>query len=622
MKGSSVCLFLLTGAQASILDLISRTATTCKQYTVKADDTCLSIGRKNVVTYAQLLSWNQKINPACSNLGELEGTKICISNPLGNFAIPSNTHGTTTVVTTRAPIPTPTPDKTNSYCGKYYKVAKGDDCSDLTAQSGITLKDLRAISTWNRLFLNPEVWENCTNLLTDYNYCVQPVGQITTYPGYGGSKTSRPFKPSNFTSVPYSDALSKYSSTEPVIPIANGTRLDCYSYFWLPNVTENAAADCWALAMVHEVSPEDFILWNPSLAENDESMNALCGCGGSKTTTSITPSSTISTSNTTTTRSTTATPGNKYAYPCTLAASSSYCVELSAPTEGSESKEPVAPPSPRAEAEIANCTWWHAPQGRQTCKGMAIVWHFTVAEFFAMNPSVGEDCSKLVLGTYYCLSTYADGFPAGIPDWKPSTTATGSITATRTSGSESTKTATGTGIPTPSPVQTGMVKTCKSFYKVVKGDSCYDIAKDHQVSLKNFYLWNPAVKTDCSGLQSNEYVCIGIGSTESVTSTSKVVPTSKAVTSKTGNKSTTQKPTTTTGFFTPSPIQTGMTKSCKSFYKVAKSDTCYDIASDHKIALKDFYSWNPATKSDCSGLQAKVYVCVGIKTASAKTTSG
>lgn len=63
--------------------------------------------------------------------------------------------------------------------------------------------------------------------MRDYYYCVRPVGYITTYPGYGGSATTEPFVQTPSTPVP-ENPLANYSSSQPVIPIANKTRLDCY----------------------------------------------------------------------------------------------------------------------------------------------------------------------------------------------------------------------------------------------------------------------------------------------------------------------------------------------------------------------------------------------------------
>lgn len=74
-----------------------------------------------------------------------------------------------------------------------------------------------------------------------------------------------------------------------------------------------------------------------------------------------------------------------------------------------------------------------------------------------------------------------------------------------------TSTTTGNGITTPYPIQTGMVSTCDIVYKVAAGDSCVDIANDNSILVSSFYDYNPAVKTDCSGLQAKEYVvCVGM----------------------------------------------------------------------------------------------------------------
>lgn len=202
-----------------------------------------------------------------------------------------------------------------------------------------------------------------------------------------------------------------------------------------------------------------------------------------------------------------------------------------------------------------------------------------------MNPSVKEDCSGLVLGTYYCVSTYPDGVPPGQPGWTGPTFPLPDETATATSTTTSTS-----GVSTPSPVQTGIVETCNEFYKVVTGDTCYDIAVENDVARSDFYDWNPAVKTDCTGLQADVYVCVGVQAPSSTTTTR--IPTSDVS--------------------TPTPIQSGMVTTCSEFYFVASGNSCYDIAVDNGIELASFYDWNPAVQSDCSGLQANVYVCVGV----------
>lgn len=198
-----------------------------------------------------------------------------------------------------------------------------------------------------------------------------------------------------------------------------------------------------------------------------------------------------------------------------------------------------------------------------------------MGEFYAMNPSVKSDCSGFSIGTYYCVSTYEGDYPPGFPGWASSSSSPVSSNPLTTS------TPTVNGVSTPSPIQTGMVSICDTFYDVQSGDSCYNIADNHGVPLDSFYAWNPAVKTDCSGLQPDEYICVGVKATG-------------------------------TGVTTPYPIQTGMIATCDDFYKIIADDSCVDIANANKIPVASFYVWNPAVKTDCSGLQANEYVCVGV----------
>jgi hypothetical protein len=131
-----------------------------------------------------------------------------------------------------------------------------------------------------------------------------------------------------------------------------------------------------------------------------------------------------------------------------------------------------------------------------------------------------------------------------------------------------------------------MVSNCNSFYLVKAGDGCADIASSHGISLSNFYAWNPAIGSTCKALWADTYVCVGlIGSITTPTTTAG--PTITAP----GN-----------GITTPSPIQTGMTTNCNSFYLVKSGDNCGDIASSHGISLSDFYAWNTGVGSTCQSL--------------------
>ncbi|RMJ07403.1 hypothetical protein CDV36_012997 [Fusarium kuroshium] len=514
----------------------------CELYSVKDGDTCLSIISRTNVTFAQIIAWNPDIDKQCANITAFAGQDICVSNPEGNYAIPSNSQGSPTIATTTAPIPDPTPNDTTDRCAEYHLVTAGEDCGVFTVKYDITLRDF--------IFLNPHVWENCTNVYKDYYYCVRPVGYISTYPGYLPTTSTKEFVQTPFTPLPLEyDPLVGYVSTNPVIPLANKTREDCSSYLYLANITATPnLADCWSMAMVYDITPEEFILWNPSLAKS--------------------PSN--------------ASDSHSYNYPCTVSESVSYCVALESATQVPGEEDVEAPPTPRAAGEVENCTAWFAPESYHSCESLLLTTWLEFDDFYRMNPSVKSDCTGLAVGTYYCISTNKDGSPPLYEDEDTTTTTSASATAT------------GTDVVTPSPVQSGITSNCNDFYLVQAGDGCWAIANDHGIELNDFYGWNPAVKNDCGGLQAEVYVCVGVK--DSTATTLENIP------------------STTLGGIgsTPTPTQDGMVTGCKDFYFVQAGDGCWAIANDRGIELNDFYTWNPAVKNDCSGLQAEVYVCVGI----------
>jgi hypothetical protein len=262
--------------------------------------------------------------------------------------------------------------------------------------------------------------------------------------------------------VPDVNLTANYTSQWPVIPIANNTRSDCYQYVYFDNLTDNGAADCWALAMIYDITGEEMVLWNPSLANSSDLSFTTNSAALSATASSI---ASAAAANATATASTTS---NAFGYPCTLAANTSYCVMLMSPT-ASAAAITSAPPSPRAAGEIVNCTEWYAPQSYDTCGGILNVFGLTIAKFFAMNPGVKSDCTGMNLGTYYCISTNPGGGPgsAAFSDISASLGFTGNATGT---GKGTYPTSTGSGIVTPTPTQNGMVSHCTKFYDVATGD--------------------------------------------------------------------------------------------------------------------------------------------------------
>jgi LysM repeat protein len=250
----------------------------------------------------------------------------------------------------------------------------------------------------------------------------------------------------------------------------------------------------------------------------------------------------------------------------------------STPTNG------ITTPTPIQTGVVSNCNTFYLVQPGDQCGTVVSSHGVTLANFYLWNPAVGSTCNGLIAGDYVCVNIIGG------------TTLTTITTNTPTNG-----------ITTPTPIQTGMTSSCNTFYLVQPGDQCGTVASSHGVSLANFYLWNPAVGSTCAGLIAGDYVCVNVigGSTISTTTSKSSTPTN--------------------GITTPTPIQTGMTSSCNTFYLVQSGDECGTIASIHGVSLANFYLWNPAVGNSCAGLQAGEYVCVnvigGTTTTASKTTS-
>ncbi|OCL10882.1 carbohydrate-binding module family 50 protein [Glonium stellatum] len=457
----------------------------CSTHVLKLNDTCQAIASAANITTVQLMAWNVNINDFCSNLNDFINNTLCISNPLGDFTIPANSSPNATLVTTAAPTPTNVAPNVTINCGQYYQVQAGDDCSTISLKFGITFSDF--------VFLNPNVNGNYTNLWLGYSYCIAPVGDITTYPGYGGSPTGTipPFMPGPSTSLTWDNPAATTYPSETTIPLANNTRVDWhYRYIWLNDTSAGPeASDCWAVANFAGIDHAQFALWNPSIDQN------------------------IPEANTT-----------SYDYNCSLSSSVSYCIAVASPTSLTATN--LQPPSPRASGEIAGCLDWDVITDAVPCDVYLSNIGLTLASFYQMNPSVKSDCSGMNLGTYYCLGTNSTGL-----DTPDNSTVTPPATTTGSS-SRSPATSAGNGITTPTPIQTGMISSCNKFYKVASGNTCYDIAMNNTIALDNFYAWNPAVKSDCSGLQANVFVCIGIIAGSSATKTTTASPSHTQVSSR------------------------------------------------------------------------------------------
>lgn len=176
---------------------------------------------------------------------------------------------------------------------------------------------------------------------------------------------------------------------------------------------------------------------------------------------------------------------------------------------------------------------------------------------YKWNPAVGSDCTSLWVGYYVCV---------GVPGTPTTLTTTTKATTTAPTG--------------PTPTQSGITSKCTNYYLVSSGDTCANIVSKYGTfSLSDFYSWNPAVGSDCSGLWTGYYVCVGVP----------------------GTPTTTKKPTTTTAPPSgPTPTQAGIISSCNAYYQAKSGDYCQKIVDQYKtFSLQDFYKWNPAVGVSC-----------------------
>lgn len=222
----------------------------------------------------------------------------------------------------------------------------------------------------------------------------------------------------------------------------------------------------------------------------------------------------------------------------------------------------IATPTPTQPGMVSNCDLFYKVVTGDTCETIAAKNGISTTQFLTWNTKIGgAACNGLWADAYVCVSTI---------------------------GHTPSPTNPGNGITTPTPTQAGMVSNCDAFHHVVSGDTCATIASKHGVTVAQLAAWNNVGGTGCPGLWADVYLCVSIiGHTPTPTDP--------------GN-----------GIATPSPIQEGMTKNCKTFHKVASGDTCASIASRFRISTAQFISWNPAAKSGCTGLWANTYACVAV----------
>jgi hypothetical protein len=146
--------------------------------------------------------------------------------------------------------------------------------------------------------------------------------------------------------------------------------------------------------------------------------------------------------------------------------------------------------------------------------------YLEVADFQKWN--LGVDCTNLT-NAYYCVANFTS-----LP--LPSTASV-----------------------LPSPIQSGIAPSCTSWYQATVGDDCGLIPQYFQTfTTTDFFTWNPALKSDCSGLVIGDYYCVAVPGTP---------------TKPTTTVSATTLPTNGVG---PQPEQPGIPGNCTSYWFVGE----------------------------------------------------
>ncbi|KAG9698248.1 Six-hairpin glycosidase, partial [Aureobasidium melanogenum] len=325
------------------------------------------------------------------------------------------------------------------------------------ALSSIPGYDTSAISLDDFVFLNPAINANCTNLYAQESYCVRAVGDINTYSGKFGAITATATIASvdtPFADLPSAtDITTVTSATSSALPLANGTRQDCESYFDGTIFQVDVSfwdSICQLAAVSFDVDLNSFGTWNQGL--------------------------------------------NVTSPLCAFQSGVQYCARLylGDPVEADNNGKSSQSDLPIRDGTSVNCTFFadvvdgdtcqsHKQyQKRVKCDNSAIEHdrgsftfgadsnrttfrlHTMVYSTGSWNPAVSTDCSSGFWGGYaYCIGT----------------TDTASVTRILTTASPTTTRT----VNTPTPIQANnAVSNCNKFAAAKDGDYCSLFAENNE----------------------------------------------------------------------------------------------------------------------------------------------
>lgn len=162
-----------------------------------------------------------------------------------------------------------------------------------------------------------------------------------------------------------------------------------------------------------------------------------------------------------------------------------------------------------------SCTNYYSVMNGDICYSIASQYQITLNQLYTLNP--GINCNNMYIGQSVCVaSSTIQGGSSAYP-----------------------------------------VQQCTSFYRIVNGDSCTNIAYNYGIPINSFYSFNQGIT--CSNLRIGDIVCLS--------------------------------------------VQNAIT--CTFNYVVKDGDTCYALALRYGISLSNFTS-----KLNCNNLRPGQVICI------------
>ncbi|KAI0814080.1 hypothetical protein GGR55DRAFT_687075 [Xylaria sp. FL0064] len=487
---------------------------------------------------------------------------------------------TTTALATSIPEPSPT---TTLCAGKMYEIQPGDDCHNISISQGIstgwllfdnhlaafcsdfptsgslclvntcsvytiqTNDTCKSISKSNDITealltsWNPSISKGCNNIsrLVGQEICVSVPGTPYT--------------------VPESTVLAPTTaSTAAPVPtdVAPGVNKNCGRYYQV-----QPDEYCNLIVLHFGISLQDFQFLNPDVNENCTNLFAnesYC----------ILPVGDINTY-----------PGRAGATTAPPTTTLPFAPILSLDTAISTAPIMTSTSLPLAEDTRGDCSLYFNGQQilienisttsyQNACEFAAAVWGISVEDLTQWNPDLGNvtngECNMMSDVRYCGKLLYADPL------------------------------AEQSGQDYEFDVREGAVKDCTQYADVYDGWECDDVSIAYDLTIAQFYTYNPEVGKDCSNLWPSYAYCIrSPGYTPPDISSSATVP--------------------------PGPTHSGQPANCIKWHVVMDNDTCPSLEKEYGITAEQFFAWNPAVSKDCTvNFWLGSAYCVGV---SSSTTS-